>query len=460
MRFSRSKRGSSSVFLALILAALIFVHAVYLDSIIDINRRVVTERAIKQQLEQILAQYNEELFLEYGLYGFLESDINTEVYRNVIESRGYKYGENIYCDFYETLSTIQLEKALKTYYAYRGPGIVIKNVLDAVRYMFGELDTYGFADKIKNFSRAGGEKALSILGKGAGFLNEILESDELADMTELAAFTPTEQNLLGQLFNNIKEAKSAKPDFDDDFTPEDYLSFRMLNEVSDMFLKSEHIVEDDFFRLCLAHYSVENFESFVKEFDGEKDKNIRGTYFVDLNEERVNDVEYILTGYSGTGGAFVTGNLISAVLYFAQVLTLLMNDKYMSVVKKVADALSIILMVVLEGVKIPAWVFEIIIIHFSAICTDLKAMVDLYCGKSIELFKFSKAPEPFNAGISVDYKDLLLLLSLVQPQDVKLHRIRNVIKQKYGDILTYVSLTAVYGDEEIDGQSGYSLYGF
>ena len=326
--------------------------------------------------------------------------------------------------------------------------------------MFGELDTYGLADKLKKFPGAGGQKALSVLGKGAGFINEILESDELAEMTELAPFTPKEQNLLGQLFDNIKEAKSAKPDFDDDFEPEDYLSFKMLNEVSDLFLSSEHIVEDDFFKLCLAHYSVRNFESCVKEFDSEKDRNIRGTYFEDLNEERVNDAEYILTGISGAGGAVVVGTLLSAVLYFAQILTLLMNDEFMSVVKKVAETLSIILMVVLEGVKIPAWVFEIIIIHFSAVCTDIKAMADLYRGKSIELFKFSKAPEPFNNGIRIDYKDLLLVLSFIQPQEQKLHRILDLIKEKYGDILTYVSLTAVYGDELIDGESGYRLYGF
>ena len=114
----KNKRGNTSIFLAIILAAIIFVEGIYLSAIIDADRRVNINRGLKLQVEAILASYNEEMFLEYGIYGFFDEDISNEVYRKVIESSGYTYGGDIYVDGYKTITTTQLEKAISNYYSY------------------------------------------------------------------------------------------------------------------------------------------------------------------------------------------------------------------------------------------------------------------------------------------------------------------------------------------------------
>ena len=82
----KNKRGGTTIFIAIILSALILVEGLYLGLIIDVNRRMMIDRALKLQVEQILACYNEQLFLEYGIYGFFEEDINHDVYISTLEA--------------------------------------------------------------------------------------------------------------------------------------------------------------------------------------------------------------------------------------------------------------------------------------------------------------------------------------------------------------------------------------
>ena len=229
----RNKMGGVTVFLVIILSALIFVNAIYLNYIIDIDRRVTIERALKQQLEVILSRYNEQLFLEYGIYGFFMEDVDSDIYRNVIEATGYSYGEDIYIDSYRTLNTVQLEKAIRTYYSYRSVGILVSNVRNAVTYMFGELDKFDFADKLRKFGSEGGKKALNMLGKGAKVINTILGSDEVAELVDL---TSDDSNMLADLFRYIRESKNTELDFDKDFDPEEFFSLSFLNDVRDAFM--------------------------------------------------------------------------------------------------------------------------------------------------------------------------------------------------------------------------------
>lgn len=453
-----NKHGGVTVFLAVILSALVFVNAIYLNYIIDIDRRVMIERALKQQLDVILSRYNEQLFLEYGIYGFFMDDVDSTVYQNVIEATGYSYGEDIYIDGYRTLNTVQLEKAIRTYYSYRSVGIIANNVKGAVTYMFGELDKTGFTDKLKKFSSSGGNKALNFIGKGAKAINEILGSDEVSELIDL---TTADQSLLGKLFEYIKVSKNTELDFDKDFDPEDFFAFSFLNDVRDVFLNSQNVIEDEVFRLCLSHYCVRNFESHVKEFDGEPDRNIRGTLFTDINPCEADEMEYIISGQSGALGVYSVGHMISVLVQLSEVLNLFMNDKFMKVCRSLSDILSTVSMIFLEGFQIPSWVFQMIIIIYSAMFCTVKSMVDLYNGRSIQVFKFSKAPEPLNEGFSMDYKDFAFVLSLIGNEEVQMSRICGLLEDKYQNkIITKVELVTIYNDQVYSGELGYQMYGF
>ena len=64
----RNKRGTSTLFLAVILSALILVETTYIALVADLDRRLTYTRALKEQTEIYLASYNRQLFKTYGIY--------------------------------------------------------------------------------------------------------------------------------------------------------------------------------------------------------------------------------------------------------------------------------------------------------------------------------------------------------------------------------------------------------
>ena len=65
----KNKRGTSTLFLAIILSALILVETTYLAYVADLNRRLTYTRALKEQTEVYLASYDRQLFKTYGKIG-------------------------------------------------------------------------------------------------------------------------------------------------------------------------------------------------------------------------------------------------------------------------------------------------------------------------------------------------------------------------------------------------------
>jgi len=211
----RNKHGNTSIFLAIILSAVIFVEGLYLAAIIDADRRVNINRGLRLQVEQILASYDEELFLEYGIYGFFEEDISQEVFIKVIEESGYTYGGDIYIDGYKTISTLQLEDAISNYYTYRTAGIILKDLSGVISMITDELEEFEFFDKINRFKASGGNSVLNILNKGASVINEVLESDELSGLVDLE---DEDLGLISDLFDYLEEINDSELVFDDDFS--------------------------------------------------------------------------------------------------------------------------------------------------------------------------------------------------------------------------------------------------
>ena len=66
----KNKKGTSTLFLAIILSALILVETTYIAYVADLDRRLTYTRALKEQAEIYLASYNRQLFKTYGIYAF------------------------------------------------------------------------------------------------------------------------------------------------------------------------------------------------------------------------------------------------------------------------------------------------------------------------------------------------------------------------------------------------------
>lgn len=458
----RNKHGSGSIVIAIILSALILVEGIYLSLIIDINRRVTIERALKIEVDTILAKYSEELFVNYGFYAFLLDDVDDYAFNSAIEATGYIYGEDIYIDGYKTINTSQIKDAISNYYAYRTPGLIINEISDYFSYIVEELDGYDFFSNLRKFKTNYGSVVLNTLTKGASTINDLLGSETLAELIEL---TDSDSSLVIDFLNLYSDMNSSNIDFDDDFDPSDMFAMSFFNQTIDMFDNSSEIIEDNFFNLYLSHYCVYNFECCVKDFEnieGEfiEDRNIHGTKFSELNDERCNDVEYLITGFSDWRGKSQVGFLIFPMIQLTEVLNCFMDKEFMNVCGIIAEILSDIFAVLLEGVKIPKWLFEMVIIQYYSLAVTVKDVIDLFNGKNITAFKIDRAPEPFNQGINMNYKDFAYVLSVFPQEIAKLNRIEKLMENKYGNLITDITIGTIYRGDYYYAQQGYELYGF
>ena len=79
-----NKYGASTVFLSIVLSALILIECTYLTFVWDLDRRMEISRALKNEVEAIMADYDRELFDTYGIYAFCIDDVDDHVFAEVI----------------------------------------------------------------------------------------------------------------------------------------------------------------------------------------------------------------------------------------------------------------------------------------------------------------------------------------------------------------------------------------
>ena len=179
----------------------------------------------------------------------------------------------------------------------------------------------------------------------------------------------------------------------------------------------------------------------------------------DINEEECTDMEYIITGFEGGVGVYMVGHIVSFFIMLSEAVNLLLDKDFMKVVNRVAKILSEVCKVLLEGVEIPPFVFVILIIQFASAALMIKDIIKIYQGKTVEVLKIKEAPEGLNEGFSMNYKDFAFYFALVSGKNMD-QRIINVLENKFGTIMTKISLGTQYRDDIYLAEAGYDLYGF
>lgn len=457
----KNKRGSGSLFIAVILSALILVEGIYLAQIIDINRRITIDRALKLQIETILNNYNEELFENYGLYGFVLDDVDDEVFRKVINETGYQYGEDIYVNGVKTINTDQIRDAISDYYSYRSPGLFVDRITSIIRFSLDKLEENGFFKNLKKFKDYGGNKALGMLSRASKSISKLLTSDEIAELIDV---TGSDVKFFNNFIDMFSKANSTNLDFDDGFSPRDMFSMEFFNKSIDLFESYSDVINDDLFNVFLSHYGVYNFECHVKEFEVDNtfipDRNLHGSNFNSLNKSPCDDVEYIITGFRDGRGYVEVGYIIFPMIMIAEIVNKFLDKSFMKVVKTISEIISTVLMFLLDGLKIPEWVFELIIIQYFAFFAAIGSLNALFDGETVNVFSIENAPASLNVGLDMNYKDFAYFFMLVVNQNKKLARIEDLITEKYGEFNTGITLATTYKGDLYTAEMGYELYGF
>jgi len=432
----QNKKGTTTLFLAIILSALILVESTYVAYVADLNRRLTASRALKLQCEAYLADYDRELFKTYGIYAFNSTEIDSDVFNRVLTANGYSEGEVFYvCGMYE-FDTEDLRRAVSCFYAYRSTGILFDRFSGQIVEMLSEIDKYGILDKIGQFTSSSAAGWITAIAEGGAEV-----ASAVASVMEFLGID--DQNPAMKAFNNLfstlKSIGSVVPNPDGGgFSPSDMNVLRGLLEFSSGFYDvNADLIDEYAFHPFICDYAARNFDCQLEETSA-----INGTGFDKFHDEGYSDSEYLLTGLSGFAGEALTDYYVFSVLFVKCIVSIMMDNTKRETIRGISEILMMVISVLTAGtVSLPAEVYEVVIVLIMAVIDAAGDLGDVLDGESVEIIGISDG-----ISISAGYRDFLGLFMLFVPDETLLQRMVDLFNRDFPDYIT-----GVYAESDIRG---------
>jgi len=437
-----NKYGASTVFMAIILSALVIVETVFLTLVSDMNRRMELSRALKCQAESILAGYDRDLFRVYGIYAFGPDKLNDEVFCKVLAANSAKDLPALECTGTEALDDYALRKAIISYYSYRTVGMLAKESMKQLSGLAGGLESSGLLAKIKEYRSSGAAGYLSDILSGAVDIEGVLSTaGESYDLSGLNKFV--------ELLDDCKDDVTS---YDGGF---DLFDMASVTDLAGTLEKMTADIGDGLFsaidHVLIAHYAAFNFDCVI---DNKTDKTITGTSFTRIHGKDYCDSEYIMTGSGGKTGSFTVSTLIFATLFAKEFLSNYTDSNARARYKVIAVVLSVVIGLLSAGtVIIQPDILETVIIVIVSICGAAKSLKELKKGGTVSFIE--KDGVEF---IKLGYRDFMFLFTLFTPDSALLPRMLEVLGRDYGELYTGIKLETEYGGTGYDITKSYVMY--
>lgn len=411
---NKRRRGATSMFLAIILSALILVECTYIGLVEDLRCNLAFDRAVKLQVDTYLAEYDRQLFKTYGIYAFRIDSVDDEVFRHVLSESGIENGDMLVVTGINTFDTNDLRRVVSVYYSYRATGVLLNFFSDYVASLIGQFDDIALSESLSSLTSSG----------ASGVLIQILDStlDISSHITELAedfGIIDPDGNvvLLDNLIDKIDDMNSSPPDIGDGFDP---TSISFISTITggtiDAYEFGADFIENIVFHGYAVNYAAYNFDSFLDE-----ETALDGTSFTAFHADNRFDVEYILTGIDGIGGAVASHALLYGLLFIKNFVTILADTARMEVIRGIGTVLSALITILTEGVinATP----ELCSLYIVAILSEFDSTSDLSTLTTGGEVAFL-AIDGFE-GFSLDYRQLMSGFINFLPDDVILTRMHD-----------------------------------
>ncbi len=453
MCVKNNKHGSASVFIAIILSAVITVESIYLFAVIQMERIVTINRALKAEIETILGDYDRELFKVYGIYGFCKGEIDDTVFNNVLTANGIEPEGYVIIDDFKALSADELKAVIESYYSYRGAAVLGNECSTLLLSAVEALDDYGIMSSLRSLTSGKAKDAVQEILNGTEKVAEIISAVE-----NFAGIEDAESKVDNyiDMMDDYSYAKRHAPDLDNGVDISNLSSvYDFLDDMDDFTSDVSESMPDLLLHLPLCHYAAYNFDSRL-----DNDKAIIGTDFTEIHGVNSEDVEYILTGNEGKSAEFSVNSGIFMICFLSELVTNANNTQLMSVIKGVATVISIVVDILTlgAGLVIPIKAYEVLILVIYSIInsvSDVNAVLD---GYSVNLFEIDGIPVLQEGILIFEYKDFIFSMMLWCKDDVILNRMLNVLNRDFGDMITSFDLGYQYESTYLSMSGGYYLY--
>ncbi|MBP5261664.1 MAG: hypothetical protein J6Z43_06025 [Clostridiales bacterium] len=444
-----NKYGASTVFLSIVLSALILIECTYLTFVWDLDRRMEISRALKNEVEAIMADYDRELFDTYGIYAFCIDDVDDHVFAEVIGRHGLQTAQTVEIDGIETLDTESLRKAISSYYAYRAGSIAVRSMYFQVSGIIDEIDEKGVMNKIRSFTSSGASSYLvDILSDSTDIEERLAQFAEQIDTGMFEQYIPALEQIRELLNDSEDDVTSFDPELKLTNMPYLIEGYSLLESMID---NGSSFVSGRMDHTLLAHYAAYNFDCAV---DNVEDCSIIGTRFADIHEDNYFDSEYMITGLDGRFG-FVSVTTLMFYLIFAKNFISEYGDPSKTALYESAAILVSTLISALSGftVDIPVELMKLILIVAVSIGESVKEVSDCLAGGSVTMVE-----EEGMELVRLKYRDFLFLYLYCVPDSFLLSRMLTVLERDYGQLCTGICLVTEYRGTSYDITKRYALY--
>ena len=433
----RTKRGASSLFLAVIMSALILVECTFVAFVWNLDYALSVNEALKTQVDTILCDYNRQLFDVYGIYAFTLDEVDDECFCKALEMNGLTSQSTLVVTAADEFTTEDLKTAINSYYWYRGSGISLKGLVEGYAEMIRRTDEKGILNQVGEYMQSpaagyvsdmikGSEDASQWIGKAGEALNldEILE--EAADLDDIRA--------------------NYKDDIDDWEALLDTLSFleSTMDNLTDM---SDPVMT----KMNVSHYCAYNFDCC---FAPDGDASITGTEFSSIHGDKQVDAECIITGLEDYPAIFKVEYLMVQVLIVSNMLKDYANEEFRNTMEVLGQIISTIISAVSEGtVNID---YRIIAAGLIYICASFQSIKDHYQvikGQRAVIFEYEG-----EKMVTFSYRDFLYLFALCTPVEELLERSHAVLERDYGELYKGITLEADFRGDAYSVTKSYQLY--
>ena len=444
----RTKRGASSLFLAVIMSALILVECTFVAFVWNLDYALSVNEALKTQVDTILCDYNRQLFDVYGIYAFTLDEVDDECFCKALEINGLTSQSTLVVTAADEFTTEDLKTAINSYYWYRGTGISLRDLVDGYAEMIRRTDEKGILNQVGEYMQSpaagyvsdmikGSEDASQWIGKAGEALNldEILE--EAADLDDIRA----------DYKDTVKDIElDIDIDIDDWEALLDTLSFleTTMDNLTDM---SDPVMT----KMNVSHYCAYNFDCC---FAPDGDASITGTEFSSIHGDKQVDAECIITGLEDYPAIFKVEYLMVQVLIVSNMLKDYANEEFRNTMEVLGQIISTIISAVSEGtVNID---YRIIAAGLIYICASFQSIKDFYQvikGQRAVIFEYEG-----EKMVTFSYRDFLYLFALCTPVEELLERSHAVLERDYGELYKGITLEADFRGDAYSVTKSYQLY--
>ena len=442
-----NRRGATTIFLAIILSAIILVECTYIGLVEELRCSLAYTRGVKLQVETFLSDYDRQLFKTYGIYAFNIDTIDSDVFTRTLEGSGIESGSDIYVCGVNSFDTEDLKDAISLYYAYRSSGVIFGYLSDYIVEILEDIDQFGVLDKFRSFVRSEASDVLMDIIDGASTVSDqILEYAAELGIDDIEGYIEDFSEFI-DLFDQLDDDST---DVGGGFSPRDMdFGIDAVTGLYDLMDSTADMISGPLFHGFAVNYACYNFDCKLEE-----DQALDGTAFTDLHGESLSDTEYILTGLEDGAGEVATGFLIYQVLFVLDIIRVMTDPVKMGWIDGIAAVLAVLIDVLTAGtVIVTPDVCKVVIAIFAA---EFMAVTDLFNvlqGEKITLVEIEGIPT-----INVGYRELINVYMNFIPDSLLLSRMTTVLSRDYRGYVTGISAGTEYNGNEIIYSRTYTIY--